>query len=237
MYTVVVRGFCLHGSGLRRHGSVESLAFTLIELLVVIAIIAVLAAILFPVFSRVRSKAHQTTCVSNMRQLGIANMEYASDYNSCLPIPHNTANASIWWVDTWRERVQPYCKSKGILHCPSKTFIQHRNAGGHDVGHYGVNPWLTHWPYAHIVPGGFGYSRLPEIQMPASTILEGENRDGDWSAEPLNTYPGDSGIEGHFHPYHFDGGSWIFCDGHAKWMPITVAEADAFYLWLKKKPY
>jgi prepilin-type N-terminal cleavage/methylation domain-containing protein len=212
-------------------------AFTLIELLVVIAIIAILAAILFPVFTRAKTKARQTMCVSNMRQLGIAHMEYADDHNGTLPIPHNTANASIWWVNTWRERVQPYCKDTGILHCPEPTFIKHPNAGGHDVGHYGVTPWLTHWPYAHIVDGGFGYSKLCEITHTAETIMIGENRDGDWSAEPASTYPGDSGIEGHFHAYHYDGGSWIFADGHAKWMRISYAEKDNFYLWLKVKPH
>jgi len=73
-------------------------AFTLIELLVVIAIIAILAAILFPVFARVRAKAHQTQCLSNMKQLGMAVRLYASDYDSTLPtypIPGN----NNWWAD------------------------------------------------------------------------------------------------------------------------------------------
>ena len=146
------------------------LGFALNGLSVVIAISAVLAAIFFPVFSRTRLKAHHTACVSNMRQLGIANMEDASDHDACLPNPHDTANTSIWWAETRRERVQPYCRNQGILHCPIETFIQHANAGGRDVGQYGVNPWLTHWPHARIVQGGFGYSRLPEIRMPASII-------------------------------------------------------------------
>jgi len=69
--------------------------FTLIELLVVIAIIAILAAILFPVFSRVRSKALQTSCLANLKQFGIAFKMYCSDYDSRLPVYDNGAGSSL----------------------------------------------------------------------------------------------------------------------------------------------
>src|SRR5436309_12319429 len=82
--------------------------FTLIELLVVIAIIAILAAILFPVFSQARAKARQATCVSNVRQLGIAFMGYVQDYDETYPPVDYDAGGVRW---TWPELVNPYIKA------------------------------------------------------------------------------------------------------------------------------
>src|SRR5262245_57134220 len=104
--------------GSHAHGGGEMLrrAFTLIELLVVIAIIAILAAILFPVFAQARDKARQTDCASNLRQLGLAAMMYASDYdNRYVP----------WWGDGvakglgWSSILMPYVKSEHMFSCPS----------------------------------------------------------------------------------------------------------------------
>jgi prepilin-type N-terminal cleavage/methylation domain-containing protein/prepilin-type processing-associated H-X9-DG protein len=94
--------------------------FTLIELLVVIAIIAILAAILFPVFARARAKAKQASCLSNQKQLGLAAMMYASDYDQLLPMSYyykNGANSSGGYVH-WSGLVNPYCKNMGIWVCP-----------------------------------------------------------------------------------------------------------------------
>lgn len=83
-------------------------AFTLIELLVVIAIIAILAAILFPVFAQVREKARQTTCLSNEKQLGLGFMQYAQDADETLP-PAAIINGTVPAINGWDQMIQPYC--------------------------------------------------------------------------------------------------------------------------------
>ena len=95
--------------------TVRRTGFTLIELLVVIAIIAVLAAVLFPVFASAREKARQTTCASNMRQMGMGVLQYTQDYDEIGP-------ASMYWApswQTWRYYVSSYVKNDDVFRCPS----------------------------------------------------------------------------------------------------------------------
>src|SRR5713226_9587436 len=94
--------------------------FTLIELLVVIAIIAILAAILFPVFAQAREKARQTTCASNMKQMGLALEMYRQDYDSRNPNEWPWAGLNLYdWDHTFLEVIAPYTKSQKIGVCPS----------------------------------------------------------------------------------------------------------------------
>src|SRR5215203_1740486 len=99
----------------RRAGG--AIGFTLIELLVVIAIIAILAAILFPMFARARENARRSSCQSNQKQLALAIKQYVQDYDEKLPPVAVNATTPYGWADA----IQPYVKNEQILQCPSES--------------------------------------------------------------------------------------------------------------------
>ncbi len=100
--------------------------FTLIELLVVIAIIAILAAILFPVFARAREKARQTSCLSNVKQLSLGVLMYTQDYDERLPYCDCNAYSS---GTNWAISTQPYVKNAQIFVCPSDSGMMRLTPG------------------------------------------------------------------------------------------------------------
>ncbi|MBW3635146.1 MAG: DUF1559 domain-containing protein [Armatimonadetes bacterium] len=104
------------------HQKLVQRGFTLIELLVVIAIIAILAAILFPVFGRARENARRSSCQSNMKQLGLAVMQYAQDYDEMYPMGMRNN-----WTNAWAVTVQPYAKSYEVFRCPNESNIKPRD--------------------------------------------------------------------------------------------------------------
>ncbi|MCE5217234.1 prepilin-type N-terminal cleavage/methylation domain-containing protein [bacterium] len=192
-------------------------AFTLIELLVVIAIIAILAAILFPVFARAREKARQTSCLSNLKQIGLALMMYCQDNDETyLRVARVRYDQSGSW-DTevfapWRQPLEPYMKNKQVFYCPSKSNRSTYTAN--DDTDYVLNGY-----FACATP-------MTYFPSPSETICFGERSNNPVDAGDLDfckyiTYsPWEADC---FWPHlctdrHNEGANYAFADGHAKWM-------------------
>src|SRR5690554_4144515 len=162
------------------HKKVRKSAFTLIELLVVIAIIAILAAILFPVFARARENARRASCMSNLKQIGLGFMQYIQDYDERLPYGKlEDVNGDAIGETYWHVSVQPYLKSNQILRCPSDPIntIDRVTSYGENgfmakepkpVGDPKWSPWDTN----ELMP-----SSLAGIQATSSVILLSEMGD------------------------------------------------------------
>jgi prepilin-type N-terminal cleavage/methylation domain-containing protein/prepilin-type processing-associated H-X9-DG protein len=135
--------------------------FTLIELLVVIAIIAILAAILFPVFAKAREKARQITCTSNEKQLGLSIIQYQQDNDEKMPCGDwNTQyNGSYNNGEGWAGQVYPYTKSTGVYSCPDDSTS---NTTYGAIVSYGIN--------SNLVPASGGIA-IAQFQAPANTIM------------------------------------------------------------------
>ena len=146
--------------------------FTLIELLVVIAIIAILAAILFPVFAGARQAAQKTTCISNLKQLGLAVNMYNSDNKETF-MPGSTTGwvlEGLWW-----NKLEPYLKSlkvdslAGVYVCPSSP----KTGAGSDRRTYGYNYSYLGGIYSSptSAPSGARVQKMGAVSSPSTTIL------------------------------------------------------------------
>ena len=152
--------------------------FTLIELLVVIALIAILAAILFPVFAKAREKARQATCASNLRQLGLAALLYVQDNDETWPIAQYQADQRIqYWAcaktasgtfDLSQGLLQPYEKNTQVGRCPSWTGMPKFGDGngyGYNWGYLGSDVYVD--PNSSDYAGNHGYDDWPNLPPPA----------------------------------------------------------------------
>ncbi len=204
--------------------------FTLIELLVVIAIIAILAAILFPVFARAREKARANNCLSNVKQIMLGALMYASDYDEYVPYSIRT-----WFAQpSWRTAVYPYVKNIQIFQCPSRPNAGIASGGGTEYApgtttqfprSYGIN---ADTGYEGISPSGiltsFGgpwYNGGPQpmgaMAKPAETLLFTET----WNDYFPYIGQGAGQACNNIAATHSGVGNYGFCDGHAKAMKPT----------------
>jgi prepilin-type N-terminal cleavage/methylation domain-containing protein/prepilin-type processing-associated H-X9-DG protein len=145
--------------------------FTLIELLVVIAIIAILAAILFPVFAQARAKARQATCQSNLKQLALSVLMYAQDYDETYPLngwrPNDQYLNDATW--DWQNTCYKYIKARGVYRCPSST----------DIDQQPGNPYYNTWdlnPVSYLYNtqlGDLGGGDNPRVGRTDATIQDG----------------------------------------------------------------
>jgi prepilin-type N-terminal cleavage/methylation domain-containing protein/prepilin-type processing-associated H-X9-DG protein len=213
-------------------------AFTLIELLVVIAIIAILAAILFPVFSQARAKARQTACVSNMRQINLALGMYRVDHDELQPEsspdPNLSALDSCDFTYTWRACTLPYVKNNQIFLCPEAPqldgFVRDRiQAPGIPRADYcSSGGYACLETYSVMGIGPFPTTATPRISEASIEDYAGTIQIIDTSGLPnvweknveifwpdVNSQPTDIRWIGQRHQ---NGLNCAFCDGHVKWL-------------------
>jgi prepilin-type N-terminal cleavage/methylation domain len=206
--------------------------FTLVELLVVITIISILAAILFPVFARVRENARRSSCVSNLKQLALGLMMYAQDNDGGLPA-YSTPRADGTANPTWAKLYLPtidYVKSDQMYRCPSAPTYAFPSSHiyGAQYGYTWANGTATNW--AGLKANYAGTSFIDVVPDPVRTCLLGDG----W-ADFNSTAPGQGAHQ--FRPTtttwnglrpdaHLEGANYAFVDGHVKWLKMeTVSGA------------
>jgi prepilin-type N-terminal cleavage/methylation domain-containing protein len=199
---------------------VRQRGFTLIELLVVIAIIAILAAILFPVFANAREKARQTSCMSNMKQLGLGFSMYLDQWDSTYPtsacesVPHGWVyTAGSYKIDVSKGALYSFVKTPNVYVCPSDPHDGQTNAKSPTYLSYSVNQQF-------MIGGNTGYPASEgDVPFPTETILLlEESAKSSGAKQGLN--------DGCFYPppsddvitdRHNKGGMFLLADTHAKW--------------------
>lgn len=199
--------------------------FTLIELLVVIAIIAILAAILFPVFARARENARRSSCQSNLKQIGIGVMQYTQDFDENYPIfLGNNDNSKPDYG--WAAVIQPYIKSTQVFQCPSEpTPPSVPLVGGANYTDYAYNMNLGQNATFTI--------KVSKLEATAVTLMA-----TDWTSSYAYREVGWANSSPPWTDYsvaadktrwqrHLEGDNILFCDSHVKWLkPEKVTNGD-----------
>lgn len=231
------------------NGRKRSTGFTLIELLVVVAIISILAAILFPVFARARENARRASCLSNLKQLGLAMMQYVQDHDERYPhnviSSENTPPDGRYWFTTnhnwyWPQILYPYHKSIQVFYCPSSN----RESSNPAYGNYGATTAML------TTPSDTDQTKaLADIVAPATTYMlmdSGSYRlSPSWALDLVSTnfyLPGSGAANSDCTSgnadsqsdcetgRHFGGVNMAFADGHVKWLKssVVVTQAKAY---------
>mgnify|MGYP000913741344 CR=1 FL=1 len=204
-------------------------AFTLIELLVVIAIISILASILFPVFARARENARRTSCLSNLKQIGLGMMQYVQDYDETYSPAYsvNEGATQFWW-----DLLQPYVKSTQVFSCPSSPFASSSTPTN---GNYGANRAIMPLPTdttSRVKMASLQSTAGIYMIMDFGTYYAGRSRayssDSAWAYLPgMGEAGGSCNMPPSSRPdqyqdcrsgRHFGGINMAFADGHAKWL-------------------
>lgn len=203
--------------------------FTLIELLVVIAIIAILAAILFPVFARARQAAHKTQCLSNMKQMGLAFRMYTDDNNGGYPPALHEHD-----VGSWIEGLQKYTTDNLVRQCPTDPSINWGETRGTRRSSYAINFYFTP-PGPHDHHGENGYWKDSMVQNPANSIYicEVAVNSTEESVRPAEWLEGADPEQEVRTKAHNDGSNYTFIDGHAQWMKFeqTHSADPTLHMW------
>lgn len=214
--------------------------FTLIELLVVIAIIAILAAILFPVFANAREKARQTACLSNMKQIGVGCMMYMQDSDGVY-VPQTGLGAVplTFWID----HVDPYIKSKQVYVCPDRPdivplrWMKSPNGAWGPQSSYGMNYWLDSYYYPDATESGIAYPAQTAFILETGGGGTKTQTNGYHLAYPayyMKNYPGNwpygNGLgasqAASLAARHNGGQNVLFGDMHAKWIRTSELDND-----------
>jgi prepilin-type N-terminal cleavage/methylation domain-containing protein/prepilin-type processing-associated H-X9-DG protein len=187
--------------------------FTLIELLIVIAILTVLAAILFPVLAQAKERARRASCLSNGRQLGLAFLQYAQDFDEFYPL---TVHAGDGF--SWTQTIDPYLRNKQVFRCPGDLSANWNHP---------TTPRKTSYFLNNYMPGTGPYGKMSSIASPTNVVYIAESADDK--------------TRDHFHPdqwggatnfawdagrdetteialrRHQEGFNTVYADGHSKW--------------------
>ena len=200
--------------------------FTLIELLVVIAIIAILAAILFPVFGRARENARRSSCMSNIKQLGLGMLQYTQDYDEKFPMQ---PEAEFW------PGINPYIKSDQVFRCPSDTSASFVVFGAKNQQSYAWNDKMR-----VLTTGGQNgvAGALAAVISSSQTVMflecSGQDtpyglyeaKDMKWAKDNASTNTTAARKWGAY-TRHLEGSNFTFMDGHVKWLrPDTISMED-----------
>lgn len=234
----------------RRFRSTPQQAFTLVELLVVVAIIAIVAGILFPVFARARENARRISCLSNLKQIGMATLQYNQDFDERMPLTlmDSFFNGGTMHT-TWVETTQPYLKSMQVFRCPDDDDSSWTTPYSvwddgtttttppliNRFSSYQVNAYLINWGFSSMP-----YSHLSSLVSPSKVIYlaeAGEKRVLDHYSPMCWSSPVDPSIcsDGITHGWdsakgeptelavhrHLDGSNYLYADGHAKWQKFS----------------